>query len=229
MHQLSDRALERLVTLGGSQYTTVPGSRNSLMLLGGIVESASSAAAALAFAVACNQMSGDQPVSHRYPGSETDHQADRARHHTGLHEQFNSAGRLLRRCATDCHNITRNILRSLLDHPEHRPALPDLTPAQYRALEKIAKEGAVYTRSLRGDRESVRAGDGSTIHSKPFRVLQAHQLVRLSKDSSRYASVDVTATTAGRLALNTQRPARTPVSASAKAASPGAPSAGRRR
>ncbi|MEU1629223.1 hypothetical protein ABZ746_28690 [Streptomyces sp. NPDC020096] len=80
-------------------------------------------------------------------------------------------------CATSCQYTASGIARDLKDHAEHRPALPQLTAAQYTALDQIAQCGARrYER--RGAGPSVLAGTGKTIHAKPFGVLQEHRLIR---------------------------------------------------
>ncbi|MFI2204800.1 hypothetical protein ACH47Z_29230 [Streptomyces sp. NPDC020192] len=117
-------------------------------------------------------------------------------------------------------------LHRLRHHPQPHGAPGAPTPAQRTALESIAQGGARLSRSLRGGRESVQAGDGSTIHAKPFHVLAENKLIRVQGTSLLVR--DVTITTAGRLALATQKPGRAPTTAPGKAATAVATGARRR-
>lgn len=108
-------------------------------------------------------------------------------------------------CATGCHYTASGIVRDLKDHPEHLPPLPSLTPAQYTTLGKIAQGGTSLSRSLRGGREYIRAGDGSTIRSTLFHELAKNQLIRIQQQGISLGSQNVTLTAAGRLTLDTQK------------------------
>ncbi|MFC4612894.1 hypothetical protein ACFO9E_34875 [Streptomyces maoxianensis] len=192
----------------------MPGSRASLETLGEVVASASVAASQLARAVADNPLeaavfAGGPPLD--------DAAMRRARHTEAaplLAESLTTAAHHLDLCATCCHYTASGITRDLKEHPEHRPPLPQLTDAQYTALEKIAQGGARrYER--RGGSRSVLAGDGKTIHAKPFGVLQEHRLIRIDTRTSAVAGQDLRITAAGKLVLDLQKPGRSP------AASPG--------
>ncbi|MFI2204605.1 hypothetical protein ACH47Z_28235 [Streptomyces sp. NPDC020192] len=225
IHELIGRTLQRLAALDGSQYTAVPGSRSCLETLSSAVATASLAAADLANAVADNPLEGADFAG----GPPLDDAAVRKARHAEaaprLAEALADAAHDLDLCATSCLYTASGIIRDLTEHPEHRPPLPQLTPAQHTALEKIAQGGASLSRSLRGGRESVQAGDGSTIHAKPFHVLAENRLIRVQGTSLLVR--DVTITTAGRLALATQQPGRAPTTAPAKA--PTAATTGTRR
>jgi hypothetical protein len=130
-----------------------------------------------------------------------------------LAESLKSAAHHLDLCATCCHYTASGITRDLKDHPEHRPKLPQLTDAQYTALERIAQGGT--RRYERRDRPaSVQAGDGRSIHAKPFGVLEKHRLIRVARTSA-YGGQDVRIVAAGKLVLDFQKPGR------AQPASPG--------
>ncbi|MGX4693718.1 hypothetical protein [Streptomyces sp. JNUCC 63] len=144
-----------------------------------------------------------------------------------LAESLTTAAHHLDLCATCCQYTAAGIARDLKDHPEHRPPLPQLTDAQYTALDKIAQGGARrYER--RGGSRSVMAGDGSSIHATPFAVLEKHRLVRTDTQRSAIAGQDITVTAAGKLVLYTQRPGPTPSASPSKVPAPGKPG-GRRR
>ncbi|KUO04625.1 hypothetical protein [Streptomyces caeruleatus] len=217
VHELTGRTLVRLASLNGSQYTVVPGSRTSLKALAGVVESASSAALDRAHAVTDNPL--DAAGSAGGPPLDDDavRQARHAAAQPHLTKALADAAHQLALSATGCHYTASGIISDLKDHPEHLPPLPQLTPAQYTALEKIAQGGSVFSRSLRGGRDTIRAGDRSTIHSKPFHVLAKNRLIRKDGQGSSFGGQDVTITTAGRLALETQQPRRAPAAAPAKA------------
>ncbi|MEU6227513.1 hypothetical protein [Streptomyces sp. NPDC047042] len=223
VHELTGRTLVRLAALAGSQYTVVPGSRPALETLGSVVEAASLAARDLATAVADNPLDGIVVGSPPPDGNTARHAEAVPR----LAKALGDAVHQLDLCATGCLSTASGILRGLKDHPEHLPPLPPLTPAQYTVLEKIAQGGSRVSRSLRGERETVLAGDGSTLHSKPFTVLADNKLIRVHQGTSPLLSRNVTVTAAGRMALDAQKTARTPTTTTAKAPAPAA--AGRRR
>jgi hypothetical protein len=166
-------------------------------------------------------------------GSPDDESVRAARHAEAvplLADALTEATHHLDLCETAYRHLATIILRDLREHPEHLPSLPQLTSAQYRSLEKIAEGGTTFSRSLRGDWDSIRAGDGSAIPAKPFAVLENNRLVRFQqKSSSPFGPQDVGVTSAGRLVLDTQKPVRTPVPPSAKTAPAATATAGRRR
>ncbi|MDF3140893.1 MULTISPECIES: hypothetical protein [unclassified Streptomyces] len=228
-HELTGRALGRLAALDGSQYTAVPGSRATLEALSSVVESASVAALDLASAVADNPLEGTAFAGGPPLDDNTVRKARHAEAAPRLAEALGRVAHQLDLCATGCLYTASGIVGDLKSHPEHLPPLPPLTPAHYTALEKIAQGGTSVSRSLRSSRETVRAGDGSTIRSKPFTVLADSKLIRIQQGASLFLDRSVTITTAGRLALDTQKPARTPTTAPASLPAPAAAAAGRRR
>ncbi|MEU2598256.1 hypothetical protein ABZ669_13625 [Streptomyces hirsutus] len=218
IHELVGRALVRLSVLDGSQYTAVPGSRSSLETLSEVIASGSLAASQLARAVADNPLeaaafAGGPPVD-----DTAVHQARHAEARPLLAESLTTAAHHLDLCATCCRYTAAGIARDLKNHPEHRPSLPQLTNAQYTALDKIAQGGS----------RSVLAGDGSSIHATPFAVLEKHRLIRIDTQHSAIAVQDVTVTAAGKLVLDTQRPGATPSASPGKVPAPSKPG-GRRR
>ncbi|CAM5444821.1 hypothetical protein [Streptomyces hirsutus] len=227
IHELVGRALVRLSVLDGSQYTAVPGSRSSLETLSEVIASGSLAASQLARAVADNPLeaaafAGGPPID-----DAAVHQARHAEARPLLAESLTTAAHHLDLCATCCQYTAAGIARDLKDHPEHRSSLPQLTNAQYTALDKIAQGGARrYER--RGGSRSVMAGDGSSIHATPFAVLEKHRLIRIDTQHSAIAGQDITVTAAGKLVLDTQRPGPTPSASPGKAPAPSKPG-GRRR
>ncbi|MFF5438880.1 hypothetical protein [Streptomyces achromogenes] len=228
VHELTGRTLQQLTLLDGSQYTVVPGSRVSLKCLSTTVEAACMSALSLAGAVADSPLdaagfSGDPALD--AAARQVQHASARAR----LTDILADAAHHLDACATGCQYAATGIIRDLTLHPQHMPSLPKLTRGQYTALEEIAQGGARFWRSLRGGRESVRAGDGSTIPSKPFRLLAKNRLVRVQERNSSLGGQDVTVTAAGLLVLDTQRSSRTSSSAPARPAPSAASTAGRRR
>ncbi|WP_326812267.1 hypothetical protein OIE62_07765 [Streptomyces scopuliridis] len=212
IHELVGRTLVRLSVLDGSQYTAVPGSRTSLETLSSVVASASVAASQLAIAVADNPLEAAA-----FPGGP---QADdvtvrRTRHAEAaprLAESLTTAAHHLDLCATCCQYTASGIARDLKDHPEHTPQLPNLTAAQYAALDKIAQGGAQLYES-RGRGISVLAGDGSTIHAEPFAAIDKHRLVHVNTTTSALAGQSVTITAAGKWVLDIQKPGRAPTAA----------------
>lgn len=228
VHELSGRTLQQLAALDGSQYTVVPGSRVCLKSLCTVAEAAGLAALDLTEAVAVNPLDAagfaDDP-----PLDDATRQARHAKARARLTDILADAAHQLDVCATGCHYTVSGITRDLVRHPQHLPPLPQLTRAQYTALEKIAQGGASFWRSLRGGRETIRAGDGSTIHSKPFHALAKNRLVRIQERESSLGGQNVTVTAAGRLVLVTQSTARTPAAPPVRAASSATSSTGRRR
>jgi hypothetical protein len=218
IHELAGRSLVRLSVLDGSQYTAVPGSRASLETLASVVTAASLAASDLATAVTHNPLDAAG-----FPGGPAADDASmrHARHAEAvplLAESLADAAHQLDLCATGCHYTASGIARDIKNHPEHRPPLPKLTTAQHAALDKVAQGGARRYRPTRGNRVTIRAQDGSTIHTKPFTVLEQHRLVRIDHRTSALAGQHITVTAAGKLALETQRPSQ---------ARPAAPTAAR--
>ncbi|MFJ8532320.1 hypothetical protein [Streptomyces sp. NPDC093591] len=151
IHELIGRTLQQLATLDGSQYTLVPGSRSSLETLSSAVATASVAATDLASAVADNPLEGAVFAD----GPPLDEDAVRKARHAEaaprLAEALADAAHDLDLCATCCLYTASGILRDLKEHPEHLPPLPQLTSAQYTALEMVAQGGASLIRSLRGE------------------------------------------------------------------------------
>ncbi|MFI9423416.1 hypothetical protein ACIG54_07595 [Streptomyces achromogenes] len=228
VHELTGRTLRQLTVLDGSQYTVVPGSRTSLKTLSTVVEAACLAALDLAEAVADNPLeaagfSGEPSLD------DAARQARDAKIRAGLSDVLADAVHQLDVCATGCHYTVSGIIRDLTRYPQHMPPLPQLTRGQYTALEEIAQGGARFWRSLRGDRETVRAGDGSAIPIKPFHLLAKIRLVRVQERDPALGGQDVTVTAAGLLALDTQRPSRTDPATPARPAPSAASTAGRRR
>ncbi|MFE4801469.1 hypothetical protein ACFRFL_42540 [Streptomyces sp. NPDC056708] len=206
VHELIGRTLVRLSVLDGSQYVAVPGSRSSLETLGEVVASASVAASQLARAVADNPLeaavfAGGPPVD--------DATTRRARHSEAeplLAESLTTAAHHLDLCATCCQYTASGIARDLKDDPEHRRSWPRLSDAQYAALDRIAQVGARrYER--RGKGTYVLAGDGKTIHAKPFGVLEEHRLIRTGTGAT-FGGQDIEVTAAGKLVLDIQKPGR---------------------
>ncbi|MEU9734467.1 hypothetical protein [Streptomyces sp. NPDC048002] len=224
VHELTGRVLVRLSALNGSQYTLVPGSRSTLDALGSVVEAASLAALGLSSAVADNPLEGAAFAGGPPVDDASVREARHAEAAPRLAKALGDAAHQLDLCANGCQYTASFIIRDLKEHPEHLPPLPQLTRAQYTALEKVAQGGTKVSQSLRGGRENVRAGDGSTLHSTPFTVLANNKLIRVHRGTSAFLDRSVTVTAAGRLALDTQKPTRTPATAMAKAPAPAAAS-----
>ncbi|GHH29433.1 hypothetical protein [Streptomyces rubradiris] len=228
MHDLTGRTLQQLAVLDGSQYTVVPGSRASLKCLSTAVEAACLAALDLAEAVADNPLDATGFSGEPLPDAAA-RQAQDAKTRARLADIVADAAHQLDVCATGCQYAASGIIRDLIRHPQHMPPMPQLTRGQYTALETIAQDGARLWRSLRGGRETIRAGNGSTIRSKPFHVLAKNRLVRVQERDSSLGGQDVSVTAAGQLVLDTQRSSRTPPSAPARPAPSASSTAGRRR
>ncbi|MFJ1551494.1 hypothetical protein [Streptomyces sp. NPDC088246] len=212
VHELVGRTLVRLSVLDGSQYTAVPGSRASLETLSEVVASASVAASQLARAVADNPLEAAA-----FAGTPDDAATRRARLADSapvLVKSLTTAVHHLGLCAACCHHTASGIARDLKDHPEHRPQLPELSDAQYAALDEIAQGGASHYTG-RSDKTSILDGDGNTIHAKPFSVLLKHRLIRINTRTSAIVPRDVEITARGKLVLDIQKPGR------AQPASPG--------
>ncbi|MFG2592288.1 hypothetical protein [Streptomyces sp. NPDC048438] len=208
------RSLVRLSVLDGSQYTAVPGSRVSLETLSGIIASASIAASQLARAIGDNPLDGaDFAV-----GPPTDEESLRQTRHTEaapvLAKSLATAAQHLELSATCWQYTASAIVRDLTEHPEHRPDLPELSPAQYAVLERIARGGA-WRYVTRKNLVRITDSDGRTIHPKPFDMLGKERLIRVARTSG-YVGQDVVVTAAGRLALDLQKPHRSQVPSPAK-------------
>ncbi|MET8714881.1 hypothetical protein ABZV52_17145 [Streptomyces sp. NPDC004735] len=212
------RSLVRLSVLNGSQYTAVPGSRLSLDTLSGVTASASIAASQLARAVGDNPLDGADFAGGPPADEESVRQARRTEAAPVLAKSLATAAQHLELSATCCQYTASAIIRDLTEHPEHRPDLPELSPAQYAVLERIAQGGtrryAPHNRPVR-----VTDGDGRTIHAKPFGVLEKERLIRVAR-TSRYVSQDVVVTAAGQLALDFQKPHRSQAPSPAKPPAP---------
>ncbi|WP_282695211.1 hypothetical protein [Streptomyces sp. CC208A] len=206
IHELVGRTLVRLSVLDNSQYTAVPGSRASLNALLSVLEAASTAASALSAAVAANPLDATGFDGGPRNDDTAERQARHAKAMSILAKNLSRAARQLALCATGCRYTASNITRSLKEHPEHQPRLPQLTAAQYAVLDKVARGGARRYDRGRGKGMSVKAKDGSTVHPTPFGVLEEHRLVRIDTRSSAFAGQDITVTAAGELALATQQP-----------------------
>ncbi|MEU2476960.1 hypothetical protein ABZ571_04365 [Streptomyces sp. NPDC013130] len=208
------RSLVRLSVLDGSQYTAVPGSRVSLETLSGITASASIAASQLARAIGDNPLDGAVFAD----GPPADEESLRQTRHTEaapvLAKSLATAAQHLELSATCCQYTASAIIRDLTEHPEHRPDLPELSPAQYTVLERIARGG---TRRYAPLKNPVRItdSDGRTIHPKPFGMLEKERLIHVAR-TSRYVSQDVVVTAAGQLALDFQKPQRSQAPSPAK-------------
>ncbi|MFF8918315.1 hypothetical protein ACF08M_34710 [Streptomyces sp. NPDC015032] len=212
VHELVGRTLVRLSVLDGSQYTAVPGSRSSLETLSEVVASAAVAASQLARAVAGNPLEA-APFTET-PDDAATRQARLANSAPILAKSLTTAVHHLALCAACCHHTASGIARDLKDHPDHRPQLPELSDAQYAALDKIAQGGANHYTS-RNDKTSVRDGDGNIIHAKPFNVLLKDRLIRIHDSISSVVPREIEITARGRLVLDIQKPGR------AQPASPG--------
>ncbi|MFJ8888164.1 hypothetical protein ACIRJR_32845 [Streptomyces sp. NPDC102402] len=209
-----NRSLVRLSVLDGSQYTAVPGSRVTLDTLSGITTSASIAASQLARAIGDNPLDGAAFAD----GPPADEEALRQTRHTEaapvLAKSLATAAQHLELSATCCQYTASAIVRDLTEHPEHRPDLPELSPAQYAVLERIARGG---TRRYAPLKNPVRITDseGRTIRPKPFGMLEKERLIRVAR-TSRHVSQDVVVTAAGQLALDFQKPHRSQAPSPAK-------------
>lgn len=207
IHQLVGRALIRLSVLDGSQYTAVPGSLFSLATLSRGIASASTAAAQLSGAVGENPLDGAVFASGTQPDEESMRRQTRHAEAAPLLKQgLAAAAHHLNLSATCCLYTASAITCDLKDSPEHRPDLPQLTPAQYTALELIAQGGARRYARFDGP-VRVEAGNGKAIHPTPFAVLEKHRLVRAARQDG-YLVQDLTVAAAGRLALEFQKPPR---------------------
>lgn len=205
VHELVGRTLVRLSVLDGSQYTAVPGSRSSLETLSEVVASAAAAASQLARAVADNPLEAAA-----FAGTPDDATTRRARLTDAtpvLAKSLTTAVYHLRMCVACCHHTASGIARDLRDHPQHRPPLPELSDAQYAALDKIAQGGASHYTS-RSDKTRVLDGNGNTIHAKPFNVLLESRLIRIDTRTAAIVSREIEITSRGRLVLDIQKPGR---------------------
>ncbi|WP_432104143.1 hypothetical protein [Streptomyces sp. bgisy091] len=219
IHELVSRALVRLSVLERSQYTAVPGSRLSLDTLSGVTASASIAASQLARAVADNPLDGADFTDGPPVDEESMRQARRTEASPVLAKSLATAAQHLDLSATCCQYTASAILRDLTEHPEHRPELPGLSPAQYAALERIAQGG---TRRFAPHNQPVHVtdGNGSVIHAKSFVVLDKERLIRVAQTPD-HVSQDVVVTAAGQLAQDFQKPHRSQATSPAKAPVPG--------
>ncbi|MER6500140.1 hypothetical protein ABT218_12295 [Streptomyces sp. NPDC001455] len=222
IHDLVGRTLVRLSTLDGSQYTAVPGSRATLETLGEVVTSASVAASQLARAVADNPLEAAPFADGTTFNDEAIRQARHAAAIPLLAESLATAAHHLDLCSTCCHYTASGLARDLKEHPDLLPNLPQLTDAQYKALDVIA-QGGTHRYSRRSGGINVRAGNGSSIHATPFAFLEKHRLVRISAASSLLAGQEVTMTALGRLALDIQRPEPRPMPLRGKVPTPPKP------
>lgn len=204
VHELVGRALIRLHVLDGSQYTAVPGSLVSLATFSTVIGSASAAASQLANAVSNNPFEAAGFTDGPLPDMESVQQTRHAEAAPLLKQGLATAARHLSLSATCCLHTASAITNGLTEYPEYRPDLPQLTPAQYAALELIAQGGARRYARFDGPAR-VEAGNGKAIHSTPFAVLEKHRLVRAARQDG-YLVQDVTVAAAGRLALEFQKP-----------------------
>ncbi|MGN9821564.1 hypothetical protein ACTMUQ_40375 [Streptomyces sp. SD11] len=227
-HQLITRTLHQLSDLSASQYAAIPGSRTALDALRAVVDPAAMAASYLASAVAENSLDGAGLAGGSSADADSVRQARHASAAPALAEALARAANCLDLSATGCLYTAAGVGRDLARSPEYVATLPRLTPAQYTALEKIAQGGARFSKSLRGDRNAIWAGDNSTLHAKPFEVLEKYQLVRLRGQGS-LGGQDITVTAAGHLALTAQKPRTQPASAQLPPASVTADTARKRR
>ncbi|MEU9290282.1 hypothetical protein AB0D57_38010 [Streptomyces sp. NPDC048275] len=150
VHELAGRSLVRLAALDGSQYTLVPGSRFTLEALSSVVEAASIAALGLASAVADNPLEGAAFASGPPIDDASMRKARHAEAAPRLAKALGDAAHQLDLCANGCLYTASFIIRDLKEHPEHLPPLPQLTRAQYTALEKVAQGGAPVSPGLCG-------------------------------------------------------------------------------
>ncbi|MFD9288377.1 hypothetical protein ACFWBV_08705 [Streptomyces sp. NPDC060030] len=192
----------------------MPGSRFSLDTLCGVTASASIAASQLARAVGDNPLDGADFAGDTPADEESVRQARRAEAAPVLAKCLATAAQHRDLSATCCQYTASAIIRDLTEHPEHRPDLPELSPAQYAVLERIARGG---TRRYTPHKNPVRItdNDGRTIHPKPFGMLEKERLIRVAR-TSRYVSQDVVVTAAGQLALDFQKPHRSQAPSPAK-------------
>ncbi|MFE9367865.1 hypothetical protein ACFYNN_34960 [Streptomyces sp. NPDC006978] len=174
--------------------------------LSGVTASASIAASQLARAIGDNPLDGAVFAG----GPPADKESLRQTRHTEaaplLAKSLTTAAQHLELSATCCQYTASAIIRDLTEHPEHRPDLPELSPAQYAVLERIARGS---TRRYAPHKSPVRITDtdGRSIHPKPFAMLEKERLIRVAR-TSRYVSQDVVVTAAGQLALDFQKPHR---------------------
>ncbi|MFI8811444.1 MULTISPECIES: hypothetical protein [unclassified Streptomyces] len=204
IQELVGRALVRLTALDGSQYAAVPGSRTSMETLSEVVASAAVAASQLAKAVADNPLESagladSPPADINAIRQVRDAEATRL-----LSGSLITAAHHLDLCATCCQVTASGITRDLKDHPE-LAKLPQLTDAQYTALDRIAQGGTRHFMRLNGSASTV-AGDGKTVHSPPVGVLLQYRLIRFDARTPPMAGQDVTVTAAGSLVLDIQKP-----------------------
>ncbi|MEH0399158.1 hypothetical protein AB0K64_18015 [Streptomyces sp. NPDC053741] len=136
-----------------------------------------------------------------------------------LAKSLATAAQHLELSATCCQYTASAIIRDLTEHPEHRPDLPELSPAQYAVLERIARGGTLRYAPLKNP-VRITDNDGRTIRPKPFGMLEKERLIRVAR-SSRYVSQDVVVTAAGQLALDFQKPHRSQASLPAMPPAPG--------
>lgn len=196
----------------------MPGSRFSLDTLSGVTASASIAASQLARAVGDNPLDGAVFAGGPPVDAESVRQARHAEAAPVLAESLATAAQHLELCATCCQYTASAIIRDLTEYPEHRPDLPELSPAQYAVLKRIARGG---TRRYAPLESPVRItdNDGRTIHPKPFGMLEKERLIRVAR-TSRYVNQDVVVTAAGQLALDFQKPHRSQAPSPAKPPTP---------
>ncbi|MFC9431431.1 hypothetical protein [Streptomyces sp. NPDC056987] len=203
VNELVGRALVRLTALDGSQYTAVPGSRYTLKSLSSIVSTASLAASGLATTLYANP-----PDAAGYDDDPSTQEAAARQAVPALAGFLSDAARQLDRCAATCQSAAADIVRNLKNHPEQQPALPDLTPAQYGVLRKVAEGGARRYVRARGKGIVVRAADGTPLRPAAFGTLAKHRLVSVDALVSPLVGQEITVTAAGELALDMQPTAR---------------------
>ncbi|MFD5751486.1 hypothetical protein [Streptomyces sp. NPDC127033] len=202
INELVGRTLAQLTDLHGSQYTAVPGSRYTLKSLSSIVSTATLAASGLATTLYANPPDA-AGFGYEPPEEEAARQAVPA-----LAGFLTDAARQLDRCAATCRSAAADIIRNLKNHPEQQPALPDLTPAQYGVLRKVAEGGARRYVRAHGKGIAVRAADGTPLRPAAFGTLAKHRLVSVDALVSPVVGQEITVTAAGELALYMQPTAR---------------------
>ncbi|MDT0382563.1 hypothetical protein RM572_27780 [Streptomyces sp. DSM 42041] len=207
VHDLVTQSLTRLTVLDGSQYTAAPGARAALDALSSLVATASNAATTLANTLGSNPLdtaeSPDRSTADEGAAVQVRHDEARQMIAQGVAD----AALQLEVCAATCHATATGIMDDLIQSPEHRPPLPNLTAAQYTALEKIADGGASRYTSIRGGAARITATDGTTLHATPFAVLEKHRLIDTARTPAATGQrIHITA--AGRLALTVQKPTR---------------------
>ncbi|WP_215449422.1 hypothetical protein [Streptomyces sp. ATCC 21386] len=206
-NELVQRAMERLGTLDGSQYTAVPGSRPALEALASVVSAASVAASDLACALEANPLEGAP-----FPGPPADEAAVRKVRHAeavpAMAEHLADAAHQLDLAHTGCYYLASGITRDLKQHAEQHQTMPAprITDIQYAALSALSQDGGrLYPSGRKGTLRASTTG-GVTLNITTFNALNVRGLVRVNATRSLVQGQRVSVTAEGERALAQHKP-----------------------